>query len=160
MITKIKAFFRVVFRKLVRMDGSPHKIAGGLALGVFLGILPGVGPVASLVLAALLHLNKAAAFLGSILTNTWFSVVTFVAAVKLGSWATGTDWHATYRQIKELMGHFHWRDLGDASVEEILKPVLVGYAMVGLASGVVVYVVALIVVWGYRKRKRKTAGVL
>ncbi len=158
MVFSIKNFFKSILKKLVLIDDSPHKIAGGLALGVFLGILPGAGPMASLVLAFLLHLNKAAAFLGSVLTNTWFSVATFVVAVKLGSWATGTDWHETYRQCKELMGNFHWQDLGDISVLGILKPVFVGYAVVGAMSGIVVYIGALIVLWGYRRRKRKAVG--
>ena len=158
MISSYKIFLRFIFQKIVIIDDSPHKVAGGLALGIFLGILPGAGPMASLVLAALFHLNKAAAFLGSILTNTWFSVVTFVAAVRLGCWAIGTDWHETYRQCKKILVHPHWQNFHDVSVLNILKPVLVGYAAVGLMAGVVICVSALFILWGYRTRKRKDAG--
>ncbi|MDD5669514.1 MAG: DUF2062 domain-containing protein, partial [Candidatus Omnitrophica bacterium] len=68
---KLARFFKFIYLKIFRINDTPRKIAFGFGLGVFLGILPGTGPVASVIVAAFLHANKAAALLGSLITNTW-----------------------------------------------------------------------------------------
>lgn len=149
-----KKFFSSVYQKIVGINDSPHKIAGGFALGVFLGILPGAGPMASIVLAYFLQVNRAAALAGSLLTNAWFSVVTFALAVKIGAFLTGTSWQELYADAKELVNPFHWQKFFDESALSILKPVLFGYAAVGLIAGVIVYVIVLMIVSAYRRRKK------
>ena len=90
-VDKIKNSFKSIYDKLVGIKDSPQKIALGFGLGVFCGILPGTGPMASVVLAFVFRVNKVAALAGSLLTNTWLSLVTFVLAVKIGSMVTGAD---------------------------------------------------------------------
>lgn len=152
----IKGFFKSIYQKVVLIDDSPHKIAGGFALGVFLGILPGLGPIASVALAYPLRVNKAAALAGSLLTNSWFSVLTFAVALKVGSFLTGTDWHKIYTDAKALVEHFQWQKFFDGSSVPILKSLLAGYAAVGAVSGVIVYFIVLMIVVAYRKRKKHT----
>ena len=153
MLIKIKSFFKSVYQKLVLLDDSPHKIAGGLAVGVFLGILPGAGPIASVVVAFILHVNRAAALMGSLLTNTWFSIVTFFLAVRIGAFLTGVDWHSIQTECNNLLEHFSWRELFDVSILKVLKPLLIGYFVVGLVAGVCVYLISLFVVAQYKRIK-------
>lgn len=153
----IKKFFKALYLRIIRIHDSPHKIAGGFALGVFLGILPGAGPMASIVLAYFFQVNKAAALAGSLLTNTWFSVVTFVVAIKIGAYMTGTKWQQIYNDAKLLFDHISWQKFTDGTSLPILKPLLLGYAAVGLVSGLCIYVIVLLIVLAYRRRKKKSA---
>src|SRR3989338_1914636 len=132
---KIKSLFRFLYEKLVKINDSPQKIAIGFGIGVFLGILPGVGPVASLASAFIFRVNRVAALTGSLLTNTWLSVVTFVAAVKIGALVTGAQWQDVYEQCQSIFKSFHWKDLLNVSLIQILKPLLIGYLVVGLGIG-------------------------
>ena len=75
MLKKIPGF---IFDKLFKINDSAEKIALGVGLEVFSGLMPGTGPTAALFLAFIFRANRAAALLGSMLTNTWLSVVTFI----------------------------------------------------------------------------------
>ncbi len=151
---KIKEFLKHAYEKIVLINDTPHRIAGGVALGVFLGILPGAGPLASLVLAYIFQVNRAAALAGSLLTNSWFSVVTFVLAVKIGAWLTGSSWKQIYNDCKNLFDNLHWDRIFDGSTWPILKPLLFGYAAIGIIAGAVVYVCSRAILSQYRLRKK------
>ncbi|MCX6763142.1 MAG: DUF2062 domain-containing protein [Candidatus Moranbacteria bacterium] len=76
---KIKQYFR----KFFLINDTPHKIAGGAALGIFLGIFPGEGVASTLVLSTVFRLNRLAATAGVLATNTWttFFIVPLAAIV-------------------------------------------------------------------------------
>ena len=149
-------FLHTLYEKLIKINDSPQKIALGFSLGVFLGILPGVGPVAALILAALFKVNRMAALTGSLLTNTWISIVTFVLAVKIGSFLTGADWLGVYSQCKVLVENFHWKNLWNISLVKILHPVLIGYSVIGIGLALGTYIFALVIL---KKPKATRPGV-
>lgn len=158
MSINLKNIFRFLYLKVIRINDTPHRIAGGIALGVFLGVLPGAGPVASLVLAYLLQVNRAAALAGSLLTNSWFSVITFVLSIKIGALLTGSKWQQIYNECKILIDNFHWKTIMDGSTWPILKPLLFGYAAIGVIAGCAVYCCALLVVTEYHRKKKRSSG--
>ena len=135
MLNRLKSWAKGLYERLVRMDDSPQRVALGFGVGVFLGLLPGTGPLAALAVAFVFRLNKAAALLGSVLTNTWLSFVTFALALKIGSALLGVNWS------------------GDASLVNVLKPLLVGYAVVGFGCALVAYLMAL---WVLTRRRKVT----
>lgn len=143
-LIKTKAFLKGIYEKLVGINDSPQRIAIGFGLGVFLGILPGVGPIASLVLAALFRVNKAAAIAGSLLTNTWLSVVGFLLAIKIGAWATNNDWNEIANTYRELFKNFHWQNLFNTSFLNVISPLVIGYVLFSLVCGIAAYGVALL----------------
>jgi uncharacterized protein len=61
-------------RKLLSLRASPHQIACGFSIGVFVGIFPtfGLGIIVILALAAAWKFNIAAALIGTILGNPLF----------------------------------------------------------------------------------------
>jgi uncharacterized protein (DUF2062 family) len=63
--------FKLNLIRLMRLQDSPHRIARGLALGLFLGMTPtfGVQMVLALLMAILLRENKLAAVIGVWVTN-------------------------------------------------------------------------------------------
>ena len=135
-----------VFSKLFKINDSAPKIALGVGLGVFSGLLPGTGPVAALFLAFIFRANRAAALLGSLLTNTWLSLVTFILAIKVGSVILKMDWQAVQQQVQGLLVNFGWAKFFKLSFIKILFPVVVGYLIIGLVLGVFSYFLALIII--------------
>lgn len=145
-------FFKWLYLKLFRINDSPHKIAFGIGIGVFLGIMPGTGPIAALAFAHFFKLNKASAFIGSIITNTWLSIPVFLAALKAGSAVTGVSYTDVYSQWHVLTKNFHFKDVFSLAVFKIILPILTGYFVISLAIGVLAYLVVFIVVKCFRKR--------
>ena len=142
---RLARFFKFLYLKLFRINDSPQKIALGFGLGIFLGILPGTGPIASLAAAFVLRVNRASALLGSLLTNTWLSFVTFALAVKIGSAVLGVSWQETSGQINRLIKHFHWKDLFNVSILKIALPLIIGYLIISFCLGLIAYLVALLI---------------
>jgi len=142
-ILRLKDFF---YEKLFKINDTPQRIALGLGLGVSLGILPGTGPFAALFLAVIFKVNRASALLGSLLTNTWLSFITFLLALRIGSAIFRVSWVALKNNWNVLLADFHWNYLFKASFFEIIMPVLVGYILIALSLGIFVYLVSLIVI--------------
>lgn len=153
MIDKIKRFFRLIYLKLFRINGTPQRIALGAGLGVFSGIMPGSGPIAAVALAFLFRANRAAALLGSLLTNTWLSFVIFIPAIKTGSFIFGVDWQAIDKQWLVIFTKFNWQQFISLSFLKVFLPVITGYLAIGLLLGFSGYLIALLIIKNTRKHK-------
>ena len=151
---KINDFFKSIYVQLVKANDSPQRIALGFGVGVFLGIYPGTGPFAALAVAYLLRLNKAATLLGGVLTNTWLSFLTFALSIKIGAAILGLNWEEIQGHIRALMQHFSWKSFFDISFLHIVKPLLIGYAVVGLMAGALSYLIVLYILRKRAKRPR------
>jgi len=152
----VSRLLKLLYLGLFRSNDSPQKIALGLGLGVFLGIIPGTGPIAALVCAAFLRLNKAAALLGALLTNTWTSLIAIVLSIKIGAYILGLSWKTLYFQWQLLIDDFHWKLLFKVSFLKILLPVLLGYFVVAFVLGAVLYLLFLVILsWKKNKSKNK-----
>jgi uncharacterized protein (DUF2062 family) len=144
--TKLKSFKRLpgfLYRKMVRINDTPQRISLGLALGVLAGLIPGTGPLAAVTLAFIFRVNRFSALLGSLITNTWLSILTLIPAVKLGSVMLNLSWHDLYQDWSVFIKEFHWTALLEASVYKIILPVLLGYVTIGTVIAVSVYLAAL-----------------
>lgn len=146
-------FLKNIYLKLFKIDDTPQKIALGAGLGVFAGIIPGIGVLAALFLAFVLRANRAGALLGALLTNTWLSFVTFILAVRAGSILFGIDWQILYQRWAVFLKELRLSDLFKSSVLEIILPVLAGYLVVAFFSGLLVYLVTFTVL---KLRKKGT----
>jgi membrane-associated protein len=142
---RISRFFKTLYLKLFRIHDTPERIATGFALGVFLGIMPATGPFAALLVAVLLKVNRAAALLGSVLTNTWLSIPVFLLSVKTGSIITGLSYSDIRADWSALLGGFSLDKLFHTSLYKILAPVLMGYLLVSAAIGIAAYMAVYIV---------------
>ena len=132
--------------RLRRLLDSKIAIALGVGLGVFSGLMPGTGPAAALFLAFIFRANRAAALLGSILTNTWLSVVTFILAVKAGSMVLGRHWQEVYQKAQSLIRDFHWVSFFKLSLLDVVFPLVIGYLIIGLFLGLLSYLVVLMII--------------
>ena len=141
-----KKIINFIFAKLFYINDSAERIALGVGLGVFSGLLPGTGPVAALFLAFVFRANRAAALLGSILTNTWLSLVTFILAIKLGSVILKLHWQEVYQKAQGLIQAFGWAKFFKLSFHEVFLPIVTGYIIIGLFLGVISYLITLLII--------------
>jgi uncharacterized protein (DUF2062 family) len=137
---------KLTYIKIFRINDAPQKIALGLGLGVFLGIIPGTGPLAALFLAFAFRVNRAAALLGSLLTNTWLSIVAFLLSVKIGSWVMRVSWQEVRLSWYLFLREFKWSFLLKLSALKIILPVIVGYFIVAFCAGLMVYLIMLVLI--------------
>lgn len=149
---KVVLFFTGLYKKLFKINDTPQKIALGLGLGVALGVLPGTGPLAALFLSILLKVNRASALLGSLITNTWLSLVTFLLALRLGSAIFNISLEALKSEWRELFNDFQLSYLLKSSFLKVILPVSVGYLIIGIALGLSVYLIALIIIKSTKPR--------
>ncbi|MDO8662702.1 MAG: DUF2062 domain-containing protein [Candidatus Omnitrophota bacterium] len=147
-ILRIKDF---LYQKLFIINDTPQKIAAGFGIGVFAGILPGAGPLAALFLAFVFRVNRASALAGSILTNTWLSLVTFLLAIKTGSAIFKVSWQGLKNDWSLLLTNWHWQNLFSVSLLKIILPVICGYLVISLILGLISYAALLLIL---KRRKR------
>jgi uncharacterized protein len=145
-------FLKSLYLRIFRINDSPQRVAIGFGLGAFMGILPGTGPLAALLFAALFRVNKAAAFLGGLLTNTWLSLLTIALSIKIGASIMGLDSAEVYNTWKSVLKNFHWKQVLESRVLSLILPVLTGYLIVALCLGVIAYFGALVFLTIQRRR--------
>jgi len=93
---------KLIYIRVVRINASPHQLALGAAVGVWLGVFPtfGLAGFLAYLLAGPFRFNKAAAFAGAAVTNPLTSPVVWMISALVGGWLAGTDWHAVYELAK------------------------------------------------------------
>ncbi len=136
---------KLIYLKLFRINDTPHRIALGLAVGIFLGILPGTGPIAALCAAFILRVNRASALIGSLLVNTWTNILTFLLAIKIGSVILKLDWQKVYKESLSIFKDFRLASVFKLPIIKILYPALIGYFVIGLIAALIGYLAALII---------------
>lgn len=143
--TFFKRVVNFIFSKLFKINDSPQRIALGVGLGIFSGLIPGTGPIAALFLAFIFKANRAAALLGSLLTNTWLSFVTFALAIQAGSVILNKDWLVVQQKAQGLFKGFSWVSLFKLSFLDVFLPIAAGYLIVGLFLGIIGYLATLLI---------------
>jgi len=132
---KIKAFFLRFFT----LKDTPHNIAAGFALGIFLGIVPGEGVATTLILATLFRINKASATIGVLVTNMWGTVATLPLVTLIGGFLFGmTPSHLNeqFHQTYHLGLRFF---LSKIIFFDLVLPLIVGFVIVAGAISLAAY---------------------
>jgi uncharacterized protein len=141
---------REFVKRIKKLEGDPHYIAMGMAIGVFVGITPTMPfhTVAAVALAFILRGSKAAAALG-----VWFCNPITAPFFYLGSYKTGMF----------ILGHSAPFDVKYESVLELIKlgtdvtmAMIVGGIILGILPGIASYFITRNII--IRIRSRKTAG--
>jgi uncharacterized protein (DUF2062 family) len=146
LLLKIKNFFR----KFFLINDTPQKIATGFALGVFLGIIPGEGVTATIILSSLFGLNRLAATSGALATNMWSTVVILPFAAKIGTLISGENYQSLVEQF-HTSHHLGYKFfLSKYVFFEIALPLATGFILIALAFALFSY----IAVWFLIKNRR------
>lgn len=135
----MKKRIRDYIKKFFLIDDTPHKVAGGAALGIFLGIVPGEGVLATLFLAYIFRLNRLAALAGVLSVNMWTLIFVLPIAATIG----GIIFHIDPRTLSESFHHsasLGWEFLFSWNVfREVAWPLLVGFVVFAGSVAALVY---------------------
>ncbi|MDD2721998.1 MAG: DUF2062 domain-containing protein [Gallionella sp.] len=140
-----------------------HSTAGGLAVGLFCGLVPGPLQVLSAtVVSVIWRVNLPLAVLTTLYTNPLTIVPLYMAAYQLGVWVTGSPNGLQTIHFPEL----HWNDWLSELVRWTLQlgtPLLIGVPLLALALALAGYFVTRLiwrvtVVLKWRARKRRRVG--
>lgn len=151
-------FLKILYEKIFKIDDTPQKIAVGFGLGVFVGILPGAGPLAALFLSFIFRVNRASALAASLLTNAWLSVATFILSIKAGSAILGLDWHKVYGDFSAKVSASNWSGFFKLSLLKIILPIILGYLIISLCLGLIAYLIVLFIINIRNSKRRKQDG--
>jgi uncharacterized protein (DUF2062 family) len=145
-----KRRFRLLHLRILRLRGEPEEVAGGMAIGVAIGLTPTVPLhlVLGVFIAFLLGKSKLAAALGGQVANPFFLPFIYILDYGVGRAITGAsgpslvsaDFSASY------VLNLGW---------EIYYPLLAGGIVVGSLAVIPTYFMTKKIVMLYRERRRK-----
>jgi len=142
--------------KFLRLQEDPRQLAGGMALGVFIGVTPTVPfhTVAILFLAPILRVSPVTGILGMQVCNPLTIAPLYLAAYKVGQFLL-------YRgQPLVFPAGYGFREWLDVLWQGGLALQAGGFVL-GIAPALASYLLTLWIVRRYRQRKaQKAAGVL
>ncbi len=143
MLNNLKKAIKSFCEQFIRLNDTPQRIAFGFGVGVFLGILPFTGVLAAVGIAWYFNLNKPAAILGSLITNTWLGFIVLGLSIHLSCIVLGLDFQDIQSKFQELMKDFHWANLTDAFMLKIVGAVTIGYFILSFLLSVLAYFLCL-----------------
>jgi uncharacterized protein (DUF2062 family) len=164
---RTKRFIKV---RILHVNDTPHKIALGVAIGVFIGWTPVIGPhmIMALALCALLRANKLAGVASVWVSNPFTMVPIYYPSYLVGRLAVGL-WKGDHGlapsefmklltqmdSISSVLTNFHrmafWHGLFDILVK-IGVELWVGCLIVGAVAAVIAYFLSYGLVVLYRRR--------
>jgi uncharacterized protein (DUF2062 family) len=156
------------FRKVVRTRGTPHSVAAGFSIGMFVGMLPlyGFQMVVAAAVAAVARVNKIAALIPVWVTNPITIPGILYLQYLIGKLVVrGQDVKGVWPKIQrvgEAAGRLNPLELKATSRDvllaarelswEVLWPTIVGSLISGVLLGLASYPLALRTVLWYRRK--------
>ncbi|MGW8195861.1 MAG: DUF2062 domain-containing protein [Desulforhopalus sp.] len=147
-------FWRVnkyYFTRLKRLRGSPKALAGGIAIGVFVGLTPTI-PFHTVLIIAFALMTRMSVIAGIIVSWLVCNPLTYLPiyylSAKIGNYVTPYDFNL--EKVKTLLDHVHGADSLSESLKyvfasgyEALVVMIVGGVCLGLPCAVASYYLAL-----------------
>jgi uncharacterized protein (DUF2062 family) len=155
----MKKRIRDYIKRFFLIDDSPHKVAGGAALGIFLGIVPGEGVLATLFLSSLFRLNRLAALAGVGAVNMWTTVLVFPLAAMVGRWIFGVSGDTLKQNFEKTTDAGFRYFFGKAIFFDLTLPLMVGFLIVAGTISLAFYF-GLLYFLVRKKRLQKDAHLL
>jgi len=148
----LRRVLRYHWLKFRRLQEDPRKIAGGMALGVFIGITPTIPfhTVATLSLAALLRVSPVTAFLGIQIGNPLTAPALYLAAYKVGQFLLYRGQPLVFPESNSFKAWIQVLWQGGVALQ-------VGGVIIAIPPAIVAYFLTLWIVQRYRRRKAAKA---
>jgi uncharacterized protein (DUF2062 family) len=141
---------RYYYLRIIRLQGDPHVLARGVAIGIFVGITPTIPlhTILAITLAFILRSSKIAALLFTVIVSNPFTIFfQYYLSWRLGTWLTFRDlsWEEIQAVLDLISAHTGFRqtvialsDLG----QDALLVLLVGGTSLALPFALVGYLLA------------------
>jgi uncharacterized protein (DUF2062 family) len=138
-MTGIMKKFKLFIKKFFLINDTPHKIAAGAAIGIFMGIVPGEGVISALVVATIFRFNRLSAISSILFTNMWTTFLALPFAAATGAFIFRTN-------AQDLTNNFNttyqlgWTYFFSKVIFfELVLPLIIGYLVVASAIALVFY---------------------
>ncbi len=143
---------RYFAKRVLRLSGSPHTVAAGVAAGVFASFTPFVGLhfIISFIVAFAIGGNLIAAAMGTFVGNPLTFPLIWASTYTIGNHILG---QSDALALEELHRHLAERSF-DALVP-IIGPMLVGAIPLGIPVALVFYVLSFFAVRAFRDMRRE-----
>jgi len=141
---------RYFFLRLQRLHGTSRRVAGGVAIGLFIGMTPTVPfqMVSALALAYCFRQSKVAAAIGTQIANPFLLPFIYLLDYQVGRWLVGASAATLVSEDFPLIRliELGWR---------ISYPLLVGGFVMGLLISIPTYFLAVHSMALYQRKVRK-----
>jgi hypothetical protein len=152
---KGKRNLRLLYLRLLRLKGQPQEVAGGVAIGVFVGMTPTVPlhTVLAVLIALILKKSKLAAALGVWVANPFCLPFIYLLDYKVGQMVTGAEAPSL------AISNFSIANLVQLGWS-ISYPLLFGGAITGILCAIPSYFITkrLILLYQSRRRHRRVGS--
>jgi len=152
---KAKRSLRLLYLRLMRLKGQPKEVAGGMAIGVFVGMTPTVPlhTVLAVLIALILKRSKLAAALGVWVANPFMLPFIYFLDYKVGQLLTGADAPSL------AISNFSIANLIDLGWS-ISFPLFFGGVITGILCAIPSYYITkrLILLYQARRRQRRVGS--
>lgn len=137
-----------------------RSVAGGVAIGLFCGLIPGpLQMISAVLLAILFRVNLPVAAFTTLYTNPFTIVPIYLLAYEIGKWVIGSSNSAAAPAFPEV----HWHDFFAQVwgwVMALGEPLLIGLPLLAFGLAIAGYVAVrlawrLLVMWKWSKRRAK-----
>ncbi|HLP99010.1 MAG TPA: DUF2062 domain-containing protein [Sideroxyarcus sp.] len=134
-----------------------RSVAGGVAIGLFCGLIPGpLQMISAALLAVLFRVNLPVAAFTTFYTNPFTIVPLYLFAYEIGKWVSGASASAPIPPFPEV----HWHDWFSEVWGWLMvlgKPLLIGLPLLAIGLALLGYVAVrlgwrLAVVWKWHRR--------
>jgi len=159
---------RPILRWVIKLRSSPRAIAGGLGLGTFIAFTPTVGIqlILAVIAATFFNLNRPASMIPVWITNPVTVAPIYTFNYWLGcKFFTGppiSEVSGLFVDIGHTLTHLEFWNITDQLLailrmgEEILIPLMFGSVIVGIVTGLIVYISTLkLLSIFFRRRSQK-----
>lgn len=147
------SFLRYQKVSIQRQKDSPHRLAGGVAIGVFIGFMPTFGqPLLAILFAWLLGFHMIAATITTFLGNPWTFPFIWAWCYQLGHWMMGTE---NYTALPNLDEAKHILENPEFLWSDYYLPILIG----GIPSGIICALLSYGLIYWYMKWYQHHRGI-
>ena len=133
--------FKKNLKQFFLIDDSPHKVAAGAALGIFMGIAPGEGVLTTLFFAWVFRLNRLAALTGVASTNWWTSFFLIPISATIGGFLFHKNIPALIQQFPQQYSLGYKYFFSKIIFFDLIIPVAVGLTIVAVIISLTCYAV-------------------
>lgn len=139
-----------------------RSVAGGVAIGLFCGLIPGpLQMISAAILAVLFRVNLPVAAFTTLYTNPLTIVPLYALAYEFGKWVSGA--HKGVVMAKPSFSELHWHNLMIELwdwLEKLGEPFLIGLPLLALSLAFIGYIAVrvtwrAVVIWKWNRRKQR-----
>lgn len=140
-----------------------RSVAGGVAIGLFCGLIPGpLQMISAVFIAVVLRVNLPVAAFTTLYTNPFTILPLYALAYEIGAWVSGV--HNGVARAKLSFPEMHWHDWMGKLWDWMMalgEPIMIGLPLLALGLSIIGYVlvrgawrVMVILKWRARQRRR------